>query len=52
MQMRALEQRTIEPIMATIAEGEDLIWRSVIVIHPDDWDDAKAKYGDRLEKLF
>ena len=52
-QVRALEKlRTVEPIMATLPEEQDPRWRRVVFIHPDDWDELKQKYGDKLEKLL
>ena len=51
-QVRALEKlRTVEPIMATLPEEQFPHWHRVVFIRPDDWDELKQKYGDKLEEL-
>lgn len=51
-QMRALEKlRTVEPIMATLENEQDPRWPQIVFIHPDDWDEAKRMYGNRLKEF-
>lgn len=51
-QIRAITKlRTVEPIMATLADEQDPRWHKIAFFHPDDWEDAKRVYGDRLKKL-
>ena len=48
MQERALMQRENIPIMVTL-KTDDGPWRKIVFIHPDDWDEAKRMYGDKLQ---
>ena len=51
MQMRALMQRVNVPIMATLLDTEDGPWK-IMFIHPDDWDESKRMYGDKLQLVL
>ena len=50
-QMRALELREVEPIMA-ILRSEKGKFDTLLLIRPDHWDEAKAEYGNRLRKFL
>lgn len=51
-QMRALMKlRVNPPIWASLKEEGSSFYR-LMFIHPDDWDEAKEKYGDKLERMF
>lgn len=51
MQERALMQRVNIPIMATL-EIDDCPMKKIVFIHPDDWDDSKRMYGDKLQPFL
>lgn len=53
MQERALMQRVNIPIMATLEIDDCPYGKEVIVfIHPDDWDESKRMYGDKLQPFL
>ena len=53
MQERALMQRKNIPIMATLEIDDGPYGKEVIVfIHPDDWDEFKRMYGDKLQLVL
>lgn len=47
MQMKALGQRQKPPIMAIIRNDHGK-FNHIVFIHPDHWDEALAKYGDKV----
>ena len=52
-QARALEKlRTVEPIVARLQEEQDPRLGTVVFIHPDEWDELKQKYGDKLKEFL
>lgn len=52
-QIRALEKlRTVEPIMAILEDEQDRHFHRIVFIHPDDWEDAKQVYGERLREFL
>lgn len=49
--IKAIKQRKVTPIMGIIRD-KDLPVSQIVFIDPRHWDEEKAKYGDRLQKIF
>ena len=47
MQMKAIELRQTVPIIATLY-NENRKWCQIVFIHPDDIEEVREQYGDRL----